>query len=171
MLTKPIRKLGLALGMKWLLGWIRAAAEGRKGDRLKAWYWKFEGWKTASGFALATLALGLALLSSTGRVDIPPAAQAFIGIFAGFVVQAGLLDKAWRSARPDAIDRNPVVAWLAEHPADVAAAFGAAFTWQALDCAFGGLCTAILWALSILAGAAIQFGLLDAAWRAPEPRR
>lgn len=171
MLTRLAIKMAKPLGIKAALGWIRKVAEGEKGQRLKNAYWWLVGKKTAAGLVLASVSAALGILSAYGMVDIPTSAVATLASVGGFLVEAGILDKGWRGYRPEALTQSALYRFLAQHPAEVASAFGAAFAWQANDCTFGGWCAAILVVLGLLAGAAMQLGLLDAAWKAPAPVR
>lgn len=164
MLTRLAVKLGGKLGVKWALAWVRGAAEGKHGKFAQELYWRLVGWKVAIGFGLA--AGGAAVLVLEG----PAWLAVGITSLGGLLLQAGILDKAWRGVRPEWLERSELFRLAAQNPADIATAFGLAFTWQANQCAFGATwCALILWALAVFAGVAVQLGLLDAAWRARLP--
>lgn len=90
------RKL-LTLLAKFLAGGlVRDIAEGKRGPRLKAIYWRLAGRKTYTGFLLAALAGGMALADPTLAEQVAPV----LGTIAAVLVSAGLLDRGWRSAPP-----------------------------------------------------------------------
>jgi hypothetical protein len=172
-LTNPLTKLAKkALGpivRAVLTSKVRAAAEGKLGDtptkrdRWKRAYWWAVGKKTGTGILLLVATVVLAAFPDTR------AAAAYVGgPLATLLVAWGLLDKAWRNYRPAWLS-SPLARFAAAHPAEVGAAFTAAFTWQQTQCV-GAWCPWIGLALVGLAAVAVLFGFLDAAWKAPAPR-
>lgn len=164
-LTKLAGKVGKALGLKLAVNWINGAAEGKKGPEAKAAYWSLVGYKTWTGFGLAIVA------AAAVAFGLPDAVSITVGTAAGLLIEAGLLDKAWRGYRPAALTNSAFYRLAAEHPAEIAAAFTAAVVWErGGGCTYGAWCKALFIGTAALASAAIQLGLLDGAWRAPAPR-
>lgn len=95
------RSLFLKLGGSYLGRWIRDAAEGKKGETLKALYWSLAGLKTWTGGVLALLTIALV------AAGYPDAAAWITGTLAALLVSTGLIDKGWRS-RPPTWDTLPV---------------------------------------------------------------
>lgn len=103
-------------GANWLLGGVlREIAEGKRGAKAQRAYLWLQGKKTITGFVLAVLAGALAALAPETRDAIAPG----LGLVAGLAINAGLLDKTWRSAQPPAwasealhavVSAGPVVA-------------------------------------------------------------
>lgn len=89
-------KIALVL-VRWFAGGIlREIAEGKKGPKAKAIYWRLAGWKTDSGFILACAFGALWTFEPALAQQIWPAALSMIGI----LISAGLLDKNWRAEAP-----------------------------------------------------------------------
>lgn|SRR5574341_71503 len=153
--------IGKKVGIALLLSKIRAAAEGKLGPAWKARYWALAGVKTWSGLGV-TVAAGVA--QYLGHTDVAMA----LGSIAGLLVQAGLLDKAWRGQIPAALAESPVYRALAAHPADLATLCGLV---AARLAACGEPCR--WWALGFagLTAALAELALLDPAARARPPAR
>jgi hypothetical protein len=167
-LTKLAKLTGGALLRRVLTSKLRAAAEGKLGDtpdareKNRARYWGLVGKKTGTGVALLALTAVLAAFPETNNW-----APYLAGPLALLLVEWGLLDKAWRAYRPSWLN-SPWARILATHTAEVGAALTGAFTWQQTTCN-GAWCPYLGGALIVLAALAVQFGFLDAAWRAPAP--
>jgi hypothetical protein len=168
-LTKLVKATGGALVRRFLTSKVRAAAEGKLGntpdDRAKAraWYWWLVGKKTGTGLALLVLTAILAAFPETSTYG-----AYIVGPGALLLIEWGVLDKAWRDYRPTWLS-SPWARILATHTAEVGTAFAGAFTWQQSQCS-GAWCPYLGGLLIALAAVAVQFGFLDAAWRAPAPR-
>jgi hypothetical protein len=92
------RKL-IEMGARWLLGGVfREIAEGKKGPKLRAIYWKVAGQKTRIAAVLGLLFAGLAAFDPALATRIAPTAALVIGLG----VTVGLVDAGWRSAKPPA---------------------------------------------------------------------
>lgn len=117
-LPKPIRKLAWSLGGKFAASWVKDAAEGKKGDRLKRLYWTLAGAKTWSGLGFGLVA---AVTLGLGEVE----AAGVIVAVAAFLAGVGLVDRAWRTSIPEELSRNVVYRFLAANAAELAAVLAA----------------------------------------------
>jgi hypothetical protein len=161
-----VRKVAFALGIKYVMGQIRAAADGKLGPGPMKAYWTAAGAKTVTGLVLALVAAVALALGS-------PQVAETVGVVAGFAISAGLVDKAWRTTIPEWLFASALYHWLAAHAALLSSAFSLAWVLlQAgghLGMLHGG------WAewgprLCIVVGAVCtQLGLLDAGWRSAPP--
>lgn len=160
---KLVRKVGLALALKLGIAQVRAAATGQLGPVWKHRYDALQGKKTLVGLGLA---LAAAVLASLGH----QADAALVGAVAGFMLQVGLLDKAWRSYIPEALAESRAYRWLAAHSAGLATALTTALAvlevpgLQAWHYHHAAQLTVVG-----LGAACAQLGLVDAAWRAQPP--
>jgi hypothetical protein len=170
--TNPLTKLAKAtagaLLRRVLTSKVRAAAEGKLGKTpderaaYRARYWWLVGKKTGTGVVLLALTAALGAYPETNAW-----APYIAGPLAVLLIEWGLLDKAWRSYRPAFLDST----WarvLAAHTAEAGTVFTAAFTWQMTGCD-GAWCSYVGGLLLALAALAVQYGFLDAAWKAPAP--
>ena len=115
-----LRSLALKLGLRWVAGWIRDAAEGKHGPTFKALYWDLAGSKRYVGFWLA---VQFAVLVALGE----SAAGAWIsGTLAGLFLGVGWIDADWRTEVPAEIKSLRVYQFLIDRSADVSAALAAA---------------------------------------------
>lgn len=159
-LNKLVRKAAATVGVSFVLGQIRAAAEGRLGSKWKERYWALAGVKTWTGLAFALAAV---VLAATGYQEF----ALYVGAGAGFLVQAGILDKAWRGEIPEPLRQSAVYRFLAGNAELVTALFGSAAA--AVTQYEGPEQKVYFLILAGVAAVAVQFGLLDAAWRARGP--
>ena len=82
---------------KWALGGIfRDIAEGKKGEKLKALYWKAAGKKTVTGAIMGVLFAALLYFDPSLGGKVEPVAVMVIGLLVGW----GLVDKSWRAGKP-----------------------------------------------------------------------
>lgn len=165
------RTLAGKLGLRWLTGQIRAAAEGRLGPGWQRAYEAAAGHKTEAGLVLGAACAVCAYLG------LPWPAFA-TGALSTALVGVGLLDARWRQEPPAYVTSSRWYRLLADHSGDLAAAMGAAALWLSecdratvellarvhLTCDQG---TVVLGCLGALAG---WLGLRDAALAAPPPR-
>lgn len=166
-----LRKLAGKLGIRWVTGQIRAAAEGRLGPRWRRAYEAAAGHKTETGLALGAACAVCVYLG----LEMP----AFLtGVLSTALVGVGLLDAKWRQSPPAYVFECRWYRFLADHSADIAAAMGAVAAWLSvcspdaasllarihLTC---GQATVVLGCVGALAG---WLGLRDAALAAPPPR-
>jgi hypothetical protein len=157
-----VAKLGARIGIAWALARVRDAAEGRLGPEWKARYWALAGKKTYTGVAFALAAVVPFALGYDQVAEV-------VAVIAGVAISAGVLDKAWRTARPAWLTENPVYRFLAAHSALLTLAFSTAFALlQAGYCA-GIECGTAIPILLGLSAIATWAGLLDAAWKAAPP--
>lgn len=161
-MRKVVNGLAYKLGIKYVLNQIRAAAEGRLGPEWKARYWALAGWKTTTGLLLA---LTSAVLLFLGYQD----AAATIATVAGLAIEVGLLDRAWRTALPAWLAQSALYRFLAAHAANLATIFSTTAAAIAAGYCGGMDCHMAMLILGGLAAAAVQLGLLDAAWKAAPP--
>lgn len=162
MLTKLVLKLARPLGIKAALAWVRRAAEGQEGPAWRRRYEWLVGKKTSTALVLASVATVLVAFEQHD-------AARWVGVAAGFLFQAGILDRAWRGQRPTWLTESGLYRLLAAYPAEVASAFTLAVAWQQDECA-GDWCRFAGYGLIALAATAVNLGLLDAAWKSPGPR-
>lgn len=108
--------LMLKIGLGWVGGQIRDAAEGKKGPQLATLYAWFAGKKTITGALLACVAIGLL---SMGQV----AAAGYVALAAALLMPLGLVDAAWRSA-PESLSSYRWYAFLRDHWGWVASGLG-----------------------------------------------
>jgi hypothetical protein len=170
-LTALARRLAGPIIRKILTGKIRAAAEGRSGERAKKLYWSLKGHKTAVGLGFGA---AFAVLAALGE----PWAQTAILFVAAPLVGGGLLDKGWNTDVP-ALTDNALWRLLADHSAELS--FGLSLLWwESLNCSSD--LSAVLTQLHLncliaskvaasLAAIAVFLGLGDASLKAPPPQR
>lgn len=159
-----IRKLLKKVGMSWVTGQIRAAAEGKLGPRWKGAYWWLAGKKRMLSIVLG-LAAGVALGMGHGE------AAAIMGSIAAVGVSLGFIDANWRD-EGDADDFKESWWWqlLANNAPVVVTVLLAAFGWTETSCdAASQHCHEIEMALGALSAGLVHIGILDAAWRAAPP--
>lgn len=158
----------IGLAVKLLVGQVKKAAEGKYGKAPAAAYWWLVGRKTAIGLGLLIGAGTLAWLGGyTGEPMLSDyAAKTFA--LGGLLVQAGLLDKAWRGNLPGPLVEHPAYRFVASHHGEVATVFGLAFA-ALRQWACGTWCDYAEVGLIIVGGVFVQLGLLDELWRAEAP--
>jgi hypothetical protein len=161
-LEKPIRKVAFALGAKFLVAWVKGAAEGKYGPTPKAIYWGLAGLKRP-----VAVLLGLVAAVCAGLGELQVAAYVFAA--GAFLYSVGLLDATWRELRPsDVFGSNPFFRFLAANAATITTglATAAAFV-EAGHCV--GDCD-LLMRIIVGTGAGLAYlGMADAAWRAAPP--
>jgi hypothetical protein len=159
-----IRKLVRTLGVKWLTGQVRAAAEGKLGPKWQGLYWWFAGRKrTISTFLF--VAAGAAAMLGYVQFAAGLAVVASIGISLGFV------DANWRDdATDDWLKDSRLWKLLAANAPIITAGAATGLAWlQGSDCSIAEWCSRGSIALSVVMAVAVQVGLVDAAWNAPAP--
>jgi len=156
---KLVRGVGQKVGVALLLRKVRAAAEGRLGPVWKARYWAMAGKKTWTALAL-TVTAGVAAYLGHDQVAVG------VATLAGLLMQAGLLDKAWRGQLPAELAQSQPYRFLAQHSADLATLSGVAASYFT-TC--GHDCDAYAWGLALVTALLAELGLLDAAARAKPP--
>lgn len=159
------KKVGRAVGVKLALSWVRASAEGRNGPKAKAVYWWLAGRKRYLGLAAALAAVTVAALGH-------PNWAVAVGSGAVLLVEAGLLDKAWRNDLPPAVTTAGWYRLLAQHSGDLAALLatgfyavthGSCIEWHFLTCQVEAA------ALIGTAAGLVHLGLVDSAWKSRPP--
>lgn len=160
-----LRSLLKKVGVSWLTGQIRKAAEGKLGPAWSKVYWGLAGNKRVIGVVLAVVA-GVA--ESMGYREV---ALALIGV-GGVLVSLGVIDSNWRSqATSDALKDSTLWKILAHNSPTVTAALVAALAWlQGTTCTLGAWCSRLTLGLGVLIAVFVQLGLVDAAWNAPAPK-
>jgi hypothetical protein len=132
-----IRRLGLRLLLSAIGREIRAVAEGKRGPGQQRIYLALQGRKRLIGLLLACVAAALAQAGSAFGEPGLVTAGAGVGVLAGVLVSAGLVDADWRTAPPE---DGRLTRLLRDHSADVAALLaGAAALLQACDADVAGL--------------------------------
>jgi hypothetical protein len=160
-----IRKLIKSLGMKWLTGQVRAAAEGKLGPRWEAIYWGLAGKKRWISLIVGILAGATALAGYT-HVAEAIATAATAGLSLGFV------DLNWRSAaQEDWLKDSWLWKLLANNAPVVTAGLLLVLGWlQGTTCTLGEWCGYGSILVSIVGASLVQIGVVDAAWNAPAPQ-
>lgn len=111
--------------LRWLLKtfgagfvgrWIRACAEGKNGPQLKALYWGAVGKKTYLGFGLALACVAGVAMGFDGIETW------LAGSGGAVLLSAGLIDKNWRKAIPEAIKNSFLYQFLRHAAPDLGAA-------------------------------------------------
>ncbi len=162
-----IRKIVQTLGVKWLTGKIRDAAEGRLGQTWKTVYWELAGNKRYLSFVLGLVA-GSALLLDYPKIAEVCGALAAIGISLGFV------DANWRSVQEeeDWLKDSWLWKFLAANSPTLTTLLGLALAWfQSGACMFGVWCARDALIVTVVGAVLVQVGLVDAAWKARPPVR
>jgi hypothetical protein len=160
-----IRKLVRVVGVRWLTGQIRAAAEGKLGPKWQGLYWWLAGRKrTISTF----IAVAAAVVGGMGYVTAAEilAATAVVGMSLGFV------DSNWRSEEYDDWLKDSAI-WklLANNSPMITTLALAGLGWlQGTTCTLGEWCSYLSIALTITMAVFVQIGIVDAAWNAPAPK-
>jgi hypothetical protein len=170
-----LRRLGLKALLSLVGREIRGVAEGKRGAGPQRIYQALQGRKRIVGILLACLCVALAqagaALGEPGLVT----AGAGIGLIAGVLVSAGLVDADWRSAVPS---DSRVYRLLRDHSADVALLLGGlAAALQACDAETAALllrahltCGQAQAILGAVAAVLVQLGLQSEARLAEPPR-
>lgn len=161
-----LRSLLKKVGMSWLTGKIRDAAEGKLGPFWKKAYWGLAGNKRVLG-------LGLALVAGVAEgLGYREVAVVLIGL-GGALVSLGVIDSNWRSeATSDALKDSALWKFLAHNSPTVTAALVAALAWlNGATCSLGAWCDRLEIGLGVLIAVFVQLGLVDAAWNAPAPEK
>jgi hypothetical protein len=163
-----VRKLAAKIGLSFLLGQIRAAAEGRLGktdaakERWKTWYWRLVGAKTYTGLALAVAcAVSLALGYDQSAT--------VIGTVGAFLVSIGLIDRSWRTDLPAWLSGSATYRFLANNATSLTLLVGALYS-MFLTSTEPWAATAQTITLGVGA-ALVQIGLMDSAWSKPAPEK
>ncbi len=164
-MNRLIRKLIKAIGMRWLTGQVRAAAEGRLGPRWEAIYWRLAGKKRWISLALGILA-GATALAGYLHVAEAIAAVATMGLSLGFV------DANWRSAAQQSWLKD---SWpwklLANNAPVITTCLLLMLGWlQGTSCTLGEWCAHGSILVTIVGASLVQIGVVDAAWNAPAPQ-
>lgn len=165
-----IAKLAQRMGIKWVLGILDAAANGRMGPAWRSAYWGLAGVKTWVSAVVGIAALALMALGATRELG-------WLVLAAGVGVTGGLLDKAWRQPHvPGALATSGIYRLLTQYSAEITTALVMALAWtQSGSChelALAGLrlgCSAQATVLLVLACSAAYLGLLDASFAARAP--
>lgn len=90
------KKLALIAIKLFAGGLFRDIAEGKRGPKLQALYWRLCGYKRLTGFALAAVLGGMAVADPALFASLAPT----LGTVAALFVAWGFLDKGWRTAPP-----------------------------------------------------------------------
>jgi hypothetical protein len=159
-----IRKLVRTLGVKWLTGQVRAAAEGKLGPKWQYLYWWFVGRKRAISTFLFVAAGAAAML---GYVQF----AAGLAVVASVGISLGFVDANWRDdATDDWLKDSTAWKLVATNAPMVTTAAVAGLAWLQGDaCSLGEWCGRASIGLSVAMTVAVQVGLVDAAWNAPAP--
>ena len=161
-----IRGLVRSVGLRWLTGQVRAAAEGKLGPRWQRIYWSLAGGKRLIGFSLA-VAAGTAGALGYDNIMIG------LGSAGTFLFGLGFVDKNWRDeAESDWLKDSAVWKFLAHNSPTVTAGLLAATAWlqSPTSCTLGEWCVRGAIATVVLGAAFVQIGVVDAAWQAPAPQ-
>lgn len=160
-----IRKLIKSLGMKWLTGQVRAAAEGKLGPKWEAVYWGLAGRKRWISLAVGILAGATALAGYT-HVAGAIAAVATAGFSLGFV------DANWRTeAEADWLKDSRLWKLLATNAPTITAGLVLVLGWlQGSTCTLGEWCRYGSILVTVAGMGLVQVGVVDAAWNASPPQ-
>ncbi len=159
-----IRKLIKSIGMKWLTGQVRQAAEGKLGPVWHKVYWNLAGNKRLISFFLG---IGAAVALSLGEVQL----GVWIGGAAVVGMSLGFVDDDWRTEAQEDWVRDSV-AWklLANNAPMIASGAGAALLWlQSTSCTLGAWCGHLETTVMIVMAAFVHIGVQDAAWNSAPP--
>ncbi len=160
-----IRKLIRSVGLRWLTGKIRDAAEGRLGAKWKAAYWFFAGRKRVISFLFGIVA-GTAALAGYPEVATITASIAAVGLALGFV------DANWRdTSQTDWLKDSWLWRFLAQNSPAITALLAAALPWfKSAECTLGAdYCGYGVIAVTVVGAGLVQIGMVDAAWNAWPP--
>jgi hypothetical protein len=160
-----IRTLIRKAGLKWLTGQVRAAAEGKLGERWYNLYWALAGKKR-------WLALGCVIVSGVlSGLGYQTAAEASVAV-AGVLVSLGFVDANWRAeAQSDWLKDSVLWKFLAHNSPALTATLLAAYAWLGgSTCTLGEWCARGTVAVTVLGAVFVQVGLVDAAWNAEPPK-
>lgn len=160
-----IRKLVKAVGVKWLTGQVRAAAEGKLGPQAKAVYWWLAGRKREIS-TWAGVAAGAAFM-----VGYPGIAGG-IGAVAAVGLSLGFIDANWRDdSEYDWLKDSAVWKAVANNAPLLTAGATAGLAWlQGTTCTLGDWCARASIGLVVAMAVLVQVGAVDAAWNAPAPK-
>ena len=159
-----IRKMIKSVGIKWLTGQVRAAAEGKLGTKWRDAYWFLAGQKRLMSLMLCIVAGATALMGYTETASA-------IGVVAGVGLSLGFVDKNWReTAESDWLKDSWVWKLLANNAPVVTTGLIVLLAWlQGTTCTLGAWCGYGSIGVSILGASLVQVGIVDAAWNAPAP--
>lgn len=168
LINDAIRGIGLKLGISYVLGEIRAAAEGKRGE---TWLHRYTAAAAAAQYTGFVLGIAAIVAEWAGARDIA------IGIVsaAGVLVTAGLLNSGWQTPTPKFVTESEPYVWLAHHSALLASAcatvaglFEVPGVCHYLDASRFPCATVQAWfgLVTLLLG---SLKLLDASWRAAPP--
>jgi hypothetical protein len=164
-MNKLIRKLMMKVGIGWITGQVRAAAEGKLGPGWQRVYWELAGRKRVLSIALAIVAGSLAIGGYPHTAEV-------MGTIATVGVSLGFVDKNWRDeASGDTFKDTPWFIFLSKNSPIVTVVLGAGYFWFAgADCTLGDWCERLRVTDLLIGGAFVQMGLIDAAWNAQPPQ-
>lgn len=161
-LEKTFSKVARKIGLKLLLSKVRDAADGKLGPVWKARYWWLAGKKTWTGVVVAIAA---AVAVGLGYSEVAVG----IGSIAVLAVEAGVLDKAWRTEIPPELTNSAAFKFLAAHSADLATILGLVAA-GLNDCATQA-CHYGQITLTVVGIGLVQLGLLSASWKSKPPEK
>lgn len=159
-----IRKLVKAVGVKWLTGQVRAAAEGALGPKWMAAYWWMAGRKRTISTFIAVGA-GVAVIAG-----YPTWAEVLAGV-AAVGMSLGFVDANWRDdAEADWLKDSALWRLAAHNAPIITAGLVAATGWlQGSTCSLGEWCARGTIFVTIAGAVFVQIGIVDAAWKSPAP--
>lgn len=171
-----LRKLAIKIGLGKLLEYIRDAHEGKHGPEAKRVVDLLMANASTIGlvFGSAVLALTIFYGADSNAVLI------LGGLATSVLLPAGLMPAAWRTA-PETLKALWWHQAASKYGDLIAAGIASGWAWSTGDgCATAGgwfvfgfavPCGASTWALALLAGAVLQFGIVSDLKLAPPPRK
>ncbi len=165
MLTKVFGGLFRAVGLKFLAGWVKDAAEGKHGPRLKAVYWELAGVKSWTG--VVVMILGGILLAGG-----EPAAAVVVASSGAFLVSVGLADKALRQDIPGrfaALRASWIWRLLAQYSGAIASLCVASLVAVRAGTCPGLGCDVWFWLIISFGTICEYIGLFESAWQERPP--
>lgn len=165
-MNKLLRSLIKKVGMAWVTGKVRDAAEGKLGPKWKAVYWATVGKKRVVGVVFAIVA------GAAEALGYREVAVGLVGL-AGVAVSLGIIDSNWRSEQEAHWLKDHALWKLAANNAPmVTSGLLAALAWLSGDtCTYGEWCARGVVGVTVLGAVLVQVGLIDAAWKAPAPSK
>jgi hypothetical protein len=169
-LNDVVRKTAKKAGMSFVMHKIRAAAEGKLGERWHSLYWGLAGHKREISLVFGLIAVCTGYAGYTGGAEV-------FGTLAVIGLGAGVLDADWRAEKPVWLETTTWWHFLADNAATIASLNGIAATALA-SCNQGTAdflmkahltCEQGTWFLGLLGALAGFLGLKDAAMKARPP--
>ena len=164
MLNKLFGGIAKRLGFKLLTGLIDDIANGKKGPKAQAIYWKLAGLKTYTGVILGS---ALVVFGVVGKEEWSTVLGSVVALV---LIPGGLIDRGYRNTIPGWLLDHPLYKLLKSYGTDIAAGLsGLILYFQSGNCPswFGWQCSTWVSIVVCVGAVLVHLGLI--AWEAPAP--